>query len=575
MHCAACWFRRVPVAARVVLLVALWGTSTLVAPAYAQFAGAWSAEQLTVGAQANLFASWAGNEGLHGVIVELPAGWRLERAIVLRYGYEPAAVQVRRSGDRRYYVEAGRLLQGPHDLVLQVQTGSLPGAFEWSVTPFVRQSSGRQSYLMSHDGMRLTRPLRLVFAEPLPVHDNRVLGFGEAAREPLLLRAAALPELGLRSAHTVAFWMKAGQLGEVVLSTWSGSEAESYPMEFVVSEGGRLLYYRGRPGQHESMTSHQPVADGRWHHIALTHDPAAGWTRLYLDGRTVDSLYSAVPLPVRPSASLAIGGRVPARAAASGGLAPYTGLIDELTFWEGVRPARLIRSNMRQPLRSAAAADRQVVHLGFEEALPAALLAQRPRQLQRIPSDLSFYRPIRDLRAAIDDGNSAVRIEWEAADDLVTRFVVERSADGRLFEEVGRVPAVGTATHYQFRDVSLPDQVVFYRVRQVFAGGAERTSGTIKIGVGRAEQPVAALVGNFPNPFNNHTTVTYEVYRPHRVRVSVWDLAGQQIALLVDEEQAPGYYETPFQAGDLPSGTYFVRLQTVSGISSHKMILMK
>jgi hypothetical protein len=59
------------------------------------------------------------------------------------------------------------------------------------------------------------------------------------------------------------------------------------------------------------------------------------------------------------------------------------------------------------------------------------------------------------------------------------------------------------------------------------------------------------------------------------VRVSVMDLAGQMVAMLVDEVRPAGYYEVQFEAGELPSGPYFIRMQTREGIQSHKIILTK
>ena len=86
----------------------------------------------------------------------------------------------------------------------------------------------------------------------------------------------------------------------------------------------------------------------------------------------------------------------------------------------------------------------------------------------------------------------------------------------------------------------------------------------------------AALIGSFPNPFNASTTITYEVREAQEVTVSVWNLAGHQVAHLVSTTHSPGVYEVGFDAGDLPSGTYFVRLQTPQAHPiSHKVILMK
>lgn len=579
MNVTACRPGGIPVIVGRVLAALLCLALMPAMPARAQFAEVRTTEQLPTEHVANLFASWTGHDPVQGVVVELPSGWRLKAASVLRYGYEPIPVQTEHGARNQYVVTAARPLHGPHELVFQVETGAVPGRAEWSLVPFTRPASTRSGSLLTREAYRVTRPILLTLEETLT--DNQVLSFDPAERTDenpaLVLRHSALPDLGLRAAYTVAFWMKTSRLDQVVLSTWNGDERRSYPLELVVDRSGRLLFYRGQPGRHQSMTSQQPVADSRWHYITLTNDAEQGWARLYVDGRAVDSLYSAAPLPIDFRAGLAVGGRLSGGPRSATAPAPYTGQIDELSILPGARPATTIRTAMRQPagtteLRSA----EKGLRLGFEERIPSGIAERRPARIERTGSDLLFYHPVRNLRAAAEA--HTVQLTWESADEQTAAFVIERSMDGRHFEETGRVtPAEAEqGRYYRFLDLAAVRQVLFYRIRQTFQSGSERLSGAIKLGLGDEELPsVATLVGNFPNPFNTGTTVTYEVREAAHVRLSVWDLSGQQITMLVDEEKGPGTYEVQFQADDLPSGTYFVRLATSFGMQSHKMILMK
>ena len=96
------------------------------------------------------------------------------------------------------------------------------------------------------------------------------------------------------------------------------------------------------------------------------------------------------------------------------------------------------------------------------------------------------------------------------------------------------------------------------------------------MGVGQVEPTfTASLKGNYPNPFNPSTTIEYDVLETQHIQISVWDLAGQMISTLVDGTQSAGKYEVSFVATDLPSGTYFVRMESDSGIQSHQILLMK
>ena len=547
-------------------------------PAAGQFSAVWSAQELQIGQSTNLFAHWDGRADLDGVFVELPPGWTLEGAVALRRGYEQVPLGLRRMerGTNLYVVSAPRSLRGVHEFILQVQTGGLPGHHSWSLVPFARRDDKGHVRLIPREGYRITRPARQV--EPVAALTNRVLAF-RGDGPPWLLRRSALPDLDTRAAFTVEFWMRTTDFNEVILSTWNGEDRSAYPLELIVDRGGRLRYYRSQAEQHVSMAAETPVADGQWHHVALIHNPDAGWTRLLLDGTAADSLYSPVPHAIAPRHGLALGARIPIHTDAPRIVGGYTGLLDELRIWSHARPLAEIRRTMRQPMETTADG---VVLLGFEEAIPGRLVEQRSARTEHVVSDLTFYFPARNLQAVAE--GEGVRLTWETPDPHTAAFVIERSTDGRLFEPVGEVAGLGAAEtprededgFFAFEDPAVSAQVVFYRLRQRFAGGAERVSGTIKLGLGREEEKGAVLRGNFPNPFNPNTTIAYEVREAQRVRISVWDLSGQLVAVLVDRGHQPGRFEVGFEGSDLPSGTYFVRLQSKYGpMHTHKMTLMK
>ncbi len=91
-----------------------------------------------------------------------------------------------------------------------------------------------------------------------------------------------------------------------------------------------------------------------------------------------------------------------------------------------------------------------------------------------------------------------------------------------------------------------------------------------------AEQPSqVALLSSYPNPFNPETTIRFDVRQAQRVRLSVFDLLGRQVALLVSSHVEVGQHEVRFQAGDLPSGTYFIRLETAADVAVRQIVLMK
>jgi hypothetical protein len=72
---------------------------------------------------------------------------------------------------------------------------------------------------------------------------------------------------------------------------------------------------------------------------------------------------------------------------------------------------------------------------------------------------------------------------------------------------------------------------------------------------------VYALRQNYPNPFNPSTTIRYEVPKLSRVNLKVYNILGQEIMELVNQDVAPGVYNVRFNASNLPSGVYFYRVQ--------------
>jgi 7,8-dihydropterin-6-yl-methyl-4-(beta-D-ribofuranosyl)aminobenzene 5'-phosphate synthase len=83
------------------------------------------------------------------------------------------------------------------------------------------------------------------------------------------------------------------------------------------------------------------------------------------------------------------------------------------------------------------------------------------------------------------------------------------------------------------------------------------------------------LEQNYPNPFNPTTTIKYSVPKLSFVTIKIYDVLGNEVATLVNEEKAVGAYELNWNATNLPSGVYFYRLQAGDFVETKKMILLK
>ncbi len=84
-----------------------------------------------------------------------------------------------------------------------------------------------------------------------------------------------------------------------------------------------------------------------------------------------------------------------------------------------------------------------------------------------------------------------------------------------------------------------------------------------------------ALYQNYPNPFNPSTLIKYEVPENSFVSIRVYDLLGEELATLVNEEKSAGSYDVNFDAGQLASGFYIYTIEAGSFVETKKMMLMK
>jgi len=83
------------------------------------------------------------------------------------------------------------------------------------------------------------------------------------------------------------------------------------------------------------------------------------------------------------------------------------------------------------------------------------------------------------------------------------------------------------------------------------------------------------LSQNYPNPFNPATKINYALPSAAMVELKVYNVLGQLITTLVNEENPAGVYEVDFNATDLPSGVYIYKIQAGDFVQSRKMLLLK
>lgn len=89
------------------------------------------------------------------------------------------------------------------------------------------------------------------------------------------------------------------------------------------------------------------------------------------------------------------------------------------------------------------------------------------------------------------------------------------------------------------------------------------------------QTPDYSLYQNYPNPFNSTTKIRYAIGKESSVILKVYDILGNEISTLVNEEKPAGVYEVDFTAGILPGGVYFYKLTANQYSEAKKLILLK
>ncbi|MBE7475751.1 MAG: T9SS type A sorting domain-containing protein [Ignavibacteriota bacterium] len=191
---------------------------------------------------------------------------------------------------------------------------------------------------------------------------------------------------------------------------------------------------------------------------------------------------------------------------------------------------------------------------------------------------LSYIVPVELTSFTATSENGEVHLKWTTATETNNQgFEILRSAgNNKEWQNAGYAAGFGTTTEpksYSFVDSKLDAGEYTYRLKQIDFDGTVTYSEEVKVEV---EIPlVYSLEQNYPNPFNPSTTIKYSLSEDGFVKLSVYNLLGEEVTTLVNNEQKAGRYEVNFDASKLASGIYMYRLESNNFLSIKKMILIK
>ena len=174
-----------------------------------------------------------------------------------------------------------------------------------------------------------------------------------------------------------------------------------------------------------------------------------------------------------------------------------------------------------------------------------------------------------------------VALSWETATEINNSgFQVEKKSIGE-YEAIGFVPGFGTTTEpkaYAFSDANLNAGTYFYRLKQIDYDGTFEYSDPVEVVIIVPE--VYSLHQNYPNPFNPSTKITFTLAANANVSLKVFDVLGQEVMTLINQDLTAGAHTYDFDAAGFYSGVYFYRIETNGNDGTNftnvkKMILLK
>lgn len=171
-----------------------------------------------------------------------------------------------------------------------------------------------------------------------------------------------------------------------------------------------------------------------------------------------------------------------------------------------------------------------------------------------------------------------VNLNWTTGMEMNNSgFDIERKSTVGGWSKIGNVlghGTVNTPNSYTYSDRNVTSGKYSYRLKQIdFNGNYKYYNLSNEVVIGTPTK--YALTQNFPNPFNPSTNISYELPSANFVSLKIYDTMGREVANLVSENQAAGFYTVKFDASKLSSGIYFYKLTANDFTATKKLMLLK
>jgi hypothetical protein len=183
--------------------------------------------------------------------------------------------------------------------------------------------------------------------------------------------------------------------------------------------------------------------------------------------------------------------------------------------------------------------------------------------------------------------NDQIKLEWTTESEINNDgFIIERAMDNEgpymeiaSYKYQNRLKGQGTvsyATNYNYYDNNIESGITYYyTLISKDINGSLNTYGPVSTKILDLESIHYNLEQNYPNPFNASTLIKFSLPEAENVVITVYNVSGQKITVLVDKMMDKGNYQITFEADHLASGIYLYEIIAGKYRQLRKMIVVR
>lgn len=202
---------------------------------------------------------------------------------------------------------------------------------------------------------------------------------------------------------------------------------------------------------------------------------------------------------------------------------------------------------------------------GIKDALECTNIGAPNLQTLNVTSVDCSTLPVSLINFSATPGTNSVALRWSTSSEINNLgFEVQRSINGTAgWTTIGFVNGAGnsnTILHYSYLDENLSARRYYYRLKQIDIDQRFEYSPIVSAVIDGNND--FALEQNYPNPFRNETVIKFTLPQRAKVNLSLYDMNGRLVRVLLNESKESGTHAITFHQGSLTSGLYYYTLKT-------------